>query len=359
MNIFRATICMVAFVGLVGAGQFAQAWHGYPPRGAWVYGSYRPAVGYRTSIGYGRFRGYHAPYRGLWTTRSYGWGGYGNLGFSATTRVRYGGGYRHRIAYRGWFPGYSWHAWHLPVTYSSFYGVGYWPYPYVTPTIYTPVQYPVIYSYPSCSLPTVNYSVGLSARAPSAGSALVGTTRSHLLTAHAVDGRVSQKPVTDEPSGSVPEDVLGAADAIFRAGGYHEAATAYAQLAVRFGPSDLLYGRRFVAQVASKDLEQAAITLASASATGFELGRADLPGSRLVGLGLSDEVVGSLTESLAAYALAKPEEALPLEMVSSWLRLSGDKERSEIFLTRAQQLSSPRLPDDGLADSKTEFVSLE
>lgn len=88
----------------------------------------------------------------------------------------------------------------------------------------------------------------------------------------------------------IPHELLAAADALLQAGGYREAATAYAQLNVRYGSNNEIFTRRFVAQIAAGDIRQAAIVLASAQAAGFPLQPSDLPAGQLAALPGKSEV---------------------------------------------------------------------
>ncbi len=142
-----------------------------------------------------------------------------------------------------------------------------------------------------------------------------------------------------DPSQSVPTDMLNAADAIFAAGGYQQATQAYARLAVRYGVSDDITTRRFVALVAGRDFEQAAVVLQAALAGGAKINAAHLPEHSLRKLyGVSASEVDLHCEFLAKYALQHNREALPLAMVGTWLVLDGQPDRAEAFLHRAADI---------------------
>jgi hypothetical protein len=146
----------------------------------------------------------------------------------------------------------------------------------------------------------------------------------------------------------IPEEILNAADDIFRAGGYREAATAYAQLTVRYGASELLYTRRFLAQVASGDVEQAIVVASTAELSGMQIDRSTLPGGSLSGLGLDEEMIAARKEDLAKHAFQQADDADSLFAVARWLHLAGDDDRAEVFLARARQLMN------ATADTKNE-----
>jgi hypothetical protein len=132
---------------------------------------------------------------------------------------------------------------------------------------------------------------------------------------------------------------------MFRVGGYRHAATAYAQLHVQYGASDLIFGRRFVAQIAGGDFDQAAVVLASADSAGFHIQSLDLPGGDLNSLFDGDgEAVLRATEKLAAHALARTDDAEVMRTIGVWLQLRGDYERSSTFLAMAEQLNAESLP---------------
>ncbi|QDV27482.1 tetratricopeptide repeat protein [Aureliella helgolandensis] len=149
---------------------------------------------------------------------------------------------------------------------------------------------------------------------------------------------LSYRYVAVEKDSPVPAEVLAAADAIFRAGGYREAARAYAEISARYGAEPVLFGRRFVAQVASGDAFQAAVVAGSAALSGVVIRQEDLPADGLLGLGLTDQQIESWTELLSSRALADPDDALSMEAVGRWLDLAGDKPRAELFLARAARL---------------------
>ena len=142
-----------------------------------------------------------------------------------------------------------------------------------------------------------------------------------------------------DPSQVVPTEMLSAADAIFAAGGYQQATQAYARLAVRYGVTDDTTTRRFVALVASRDFEQAAVVLQAALAGGAQIIASHLPDQSLRQLyGVSARDVDLHCEFLAKYALEHHGEALPLAMVGTWLVLDGQPDRAEAFLRRAARI---------------------
>ncbi len=142
----------------------------------------------------------------------------------------------------------------------------------------------------------------------------------------------------------VPESLLKTADEMFALGGYEQAASAYARLAVRFGNHDALAVRRFIALVASGDHASASIVCELAMANGRPLSADALPGGLAQLYGANAAIRKNHIESLAAFALQSSSEALPLQMVASWLELDGQAERAATFKQRADMLSQPTAP---------------
>lgn len=329
---------------------------GYPPFGAWAYGSGTShfATWHRSSWGRWGHGFHHFHPRRVWTTGHYGWGGYGNVSFRVTTR--YGGFVR--PVFRPVYTSYVYPTYVFP-TYTTSCGV--WPvsYPVYDLSCYDDVYfgsptYSVHFgtSYAGTSPQVGGFSQDLASQISAAD---ISTSESLVAT------YVKQAGATGDAQ--IPADLLAAADAIFEAGGYSQAATAYARLNVQFGSSDLIFGRRFVAQIASGDFDQAAVIAASAEAAGFQLSAADLPG------GSTDQLFSqalerreALTERLAAEALVRPSQPEPLQVLGLWLQLAGDMQRAEMFFDMARQLStevglSPEL--ELLPVPQTEFVSIE
>ncbi len=146
----------------------------------------------------------------------------------------------------------------------------------------------------------------------------------------------SAASATDSQLSELPAALLQSADKIFAAGGYQEAASAYARLTLRFGNHDELIARRFLALVASGDCAQAAVVYELAQAQKVALTTELLPGKNLRGL------YGSLAsnrvqhcDTLAAYALSNPNDLSALAMVGTWLTLDGQEARAELFLNTA------------------------
>ncbi len=363
----RSVTIVCGFLCLSAACNTSPAGWGFPTHGAWAYGS--GCGGYGTSY----WGGHHG-----WSTTSYYRTSYRSS--LATTSWGHGLG---RV--RSFYPRTTWYATTLsiPTLRASFY------YPRATvapvycaptyhylPTYYQPTHYwAPTYSWPTCStLP--NYSVNyvnplcLNALPAHTGSSVV-------LAAHATDSsQVGRLVTVDNPAtqlvvNTIPPQLLATADAILQAGGYRQAATAYAQLHVRYGSSNAIFTRRFVAQIASGDFDQAAVVLASAQAAGFQLQPSELPASQLATLlpGRSQEV-DRLTERLAAQALSSNNEREALQLMSAWLGLSGDESRAGLFLAMAERLSNEGQPalagdEQPIAEelpsprSKSEYVSLE
>lgn len=253
---------------------------------------------------------------------------------------------------------------YAPVYYStySYCAPSYYYVPTYYNTYYTPYVAPVIYSnvysgFPSCgvaptarSLPTAAFAVKKPvlnaapfhlARQPIQQPAQPMLQQSLVAPSKPTAGRYVMAQPANTSSGldSAPEELLAAADAILEAGGYRQAAQAYAQIVVKHGNSDRLVTRRFIAQVANGDYEQAAVVVELAVANGNQIDRSDLPkGDLELALGKSDGLIATRIEGLAANALAKSDDAVAMLVVAYWLSLSGDDQRAELFKARAEQM---------------------
>lgn len=293
------------------AGSQASAWHGYPPYGAWVYGS-GPSYVARTRTVY-RAR----------PAFPLGWGRV------YSTRVSYGIHYRPYIRPYYVFPRYTY---------------------YYTPVRVVRPVLPVIVA-PTCVTPTyaVGYSIAANAaKQPASVSYLAaqnGYSSTNSPIAHklqrgliAADTSVSSKLVATNTSiaqKAIPSELLNAADAILEAGGFTAASKAYAELSVRYGSSHVLMGRRFVAQMAAGNLVQAEtiseLARLHAPAVQFSL---DAPLSQFVG----QPVIELRNEQLAKRAFENATDSTTLRSLSHWLYLQGDLERAELFNQRASQI---------------------
>ncbi len=347
---FKLCIALVAAFVLSPASP-VKGGDGFPPFGAWVYGT-----GHLPAAKVTRVRTVYRPHAVGW----HGWGGYGNIGYTASTRVHYAGfhhhfHYRPYVSYRVGYPSY-------------FY---YRPYPIYTFPIYTfPVYSAPIYYAPTCATPTIAVGYGIAGNQSVVNpvSKVSSLASSNPTTSNSVLSPTDLAPATnpadtgfsarlvsinaDSPnaidSGNIPAKTLRVADTILRIGGYREAAQAYARLANKYGDSDLIYGRRFVAQAAAGDVAQAEVVLGMAEAVGFRIRAEDLPDGNLDAFLNAPVLVASITEKLASRALERSEDPLSLKSVATWLNLSGDRERADIFLRRAEQLeqtSSAPKPD--------------
>lgn len=232
-----------------------------------------------------------------------------------------------------------------PATYFSLPAYNYWP---TVPT------WSVGWNAPTCSttsIAPVTYSAGYGV--PAVGTSLANTisardlslqVRNNYVTATPDTGRfVSTSGLATEKrvaaSSEVPAELLQAADAILAAGGYRQAAQAYAQLALQFGNSKQLYSRRFIAQVAGGDYEQAAVIVNLLAVSKIQIDTADLPrGDLRSALGVNDNLIARRSEGLAANALVQPDDPIPLQTIATWLALAGDSARAELFHHRASQL---------------------
>jgi hypothetical protein len=133
----------------------------------------------------------------------------------------------------------------------------------------------------------------------------------------------------------VPKELLSAADAILRVGGYREAAKAYAELSLRYGTTEELLARRFVANVLNHDFRQAEVIAELSELLGFDLDTGSLDGQPLRDFVSTKVRLETLTEKLAELALRDRSNASALRSVATWLRLDDDQERSALFFTAA------------------------
>ena len=345
-NLKRILCCFVLFATT--AVSPANAWHGYGFGGHCLSGGFN-GYGYGFGLNHHSFRpSYYNP----------GWSSYSRASFYSS----YG--------YGGCWPRTSYYATsYAPVYYTNFryYAPTYYA-PSCYSTYYTPYVAPVIYSnvysgFPSCAvtpsvsnLPAAAYAV----KKPVSNSAPIRfasqlVQQSAFAQAPVTQVPVTQVPVTQAPAGryvlaqgangstsaldTAPQELIDAADAILAAGGYRQAAKAYAQIVVKYGNSDRLVTRRFVAQVANGDYEQAAVVIELALANGNRIDRSDLPkGDLQQALGDSTGLIATRSEGLAAIALEKSEDAVPMLTVANWLALSGDDHRAQLFKARVDQM---------------------
>ena len=366
MTLMKRALAAICLIVTLAAANQAEAWHG--PR----------TFSYH---GYGFGTNHHSFRPSIYNP---GWSSYSRASFYSSGL--YGGGLH------GCWPRASYHVSYrfAPVYYSSFY-TNYYPtyyppacyYPTYYNTFYTPVVAPVYYNSFSIGFPTCSVTQPATIVSPvSTYTAQSLVAQRQLAQRQATQTYAVQKPVSSVPfrlasqptqqaanqldfSGryvaadaqssspaavaapvvsnatldSTPAELLAVADSILAAGGYRQAAQAYAQLVVKYGNSDRLVTRRFVAQVANGDYEQAAVVIDLAVANGNQLDRADLPqGDLSLALGQSNDLIAKRIEGLAANALAQSNDAVPMLAVAHWLALSGDDERANLFKARAAQL---------------------
>ncbi len=145
--------------------------------------------------------------------------------------------------------------------------------------------------------------------------------------------------IAPSDTSGVPSALLDSADQIFAAGGYSDAARAYARLAVRFGSSNDLTTRRFVALIASRDCDQAAAVMHAALIGDGRIAAEFLPQRSL------NNFYGPLMrnaelhcEFVAKYAWERRHEALPLIMIGKWLQLDNQFVRAQPFFARAIEM---------------------
>ena len=337
MTSLKKILCCFALIASATLSQ-AQAWHGF---GCNSYGF--------TGHGYGFGLNHHSFSPSIYNP---GWSSYSRASFYSSY------GYRgcwprssYYVSYRSYAPlYYSNYSYYAPACYTP----AYYAPTYYAPVYYTPYVAPVIYSnvysgFPSCSV------------TPAASSSPVSTYAVRKPVSNSVPFRLASQPIqTSQPIQSnsaatgryvlaqaptstldtAPEDLIAAADAILAAGGYRQAAQAYAQIVLKHGNSDRLVTRRFIAQVANGDYEQAAVVVELAAANGNQISQSDVPhGDLNIALGDKSGLVSIRSESLAEKALQNSDDATPMMAVAHWLALSGDNERADLFKARAQQMN--------------------
>ncbi len=358
-------LCLLA---VIACANQADAWHG---PGGFHYGGYGFGTNhhsFRPSIYNPGWSSYsRASFYGGYGYSSYAFSGYGYGGIGCWPRASY------HVGYRSYVP--QVYTSYLPAAYYN----SYYPPAYSYPTFYnsyvTPAVTPVIYStysigFPTCSVTQpVNSGVALTTYAvkkpvtsvvplrlasqpvqsplrpsnPTDFSGRFVATDSlnpdSLASKTTVTSDAAPRPVSSATLDSAPRELLAAADAILAAGGYRQAAQAYAQLVVKYGNSDRMVTRRFIAQVANGDFDQAAVVVELAIANGNQIDRADLPqGDLALALGGQSSLISQRVEGLAANALAQADDAVPMLAVAHWLVLSGEDEKANLFKARAEQM---------------------
>jgi hypothetical protein len=335
----RFLVLMAALIAFLLPPTHAAA-DGFPPLGAWAYGS---------------GSSFHSHYRSRYRTSFY------RSSYWPSSRVSYalsGPLVRHHGFYRGYSSMHvSYYA--PPIPYFSYYpAYNFAPYAYY-PTCYPNYSIPVIV--PQVMAPQVIVPTFMptcldlpSSTVPSFSSQLFLSSSSQPSSASTTQF-VSTVPSTAE---AIPSELLAAADSILRSGGYREAAIAYARLTVHFGSSDALLTRRFIAQVASGDFAQAGVIAASAELAGFRLDRSSLPNGSLIGLGLAVSLIDQTNEALAAQAFRQSDPET-LVTLGTWLHLAGDEQKSQLFLAGAAQIAGEISQETSDLESKTELVSID
>ncbi len=354
----RLLLGCVALIAVAFSTSEARAWHGHHHRGFGGYPFGYNVGGYNVGV-------YNVGFGGIGYSRfaysSYGFGGwpYRSYYSSYYAPISIGYSYRPSVFYRHCWPSISYSTYYAPTYYVPTYTVP--VYSTFYPTCYaTPVDSGATFTSFAATEPQQNSTLRNSALRNStlASSTQFASTQSYSSLkpplAAASNGIAGQSATTRYVAArstpvqtvsttiaqdAIPTDLLQSADAILAAGGYREAAQAYAQLFVRYGASDRLNLRRFIAQVASGDYEQAAVIVDLAMASGSDLQNVPLPAATLeAALGASTSLIAQRTEGLAANALHQPNDAVPMAAVATWLTLSGDLERAELFTHRANQL---------------------
>lgn len=358
MSGLKKILCCVALLATLTASP-AFAWHGHGGHG---FGGH---YGHGYSHGFGGYG-----------VGGYGFGGYGftghnygfglnhhsfrpsiyNPGWSSYSRASFYGSYGYGLGYGGWGYGVNYGGlWpRTSFYYRSYAPVYYTNYSYYTPTYYVPTYYvptctstyitPVIYSsgysgFTSCATtPTVNAPTSYTVSKP-VTSGIPLRLASQPIQSTAAGGRFVAAQASNAALDTAPEELISAADAILAAGGYRQAAQAYAQIVVKYGNSDRLVTRRFIAQVANGDLEQAGVVVDLAIANGNQINMGDVPQADLrTALGDTKGLIAIRSESLAASALQKSDDPTQMLTLAHWLALSGDTERADLFKARAEQM---------------------
>lgn len=308
----KLTFNLVVAIALL--SNIANAWHN-DFCGGYGNGVYRPSFSYSCNYRPACYSSYAS---------SWGLGGFGVRSYSSyysSYSYPFAGCYSYR------YPTYN-------VSFApTYYYRSYTPYYYVPRCTYrvpvvvpTPVYYSSSFFYPTCSTTT-----------PTSFSTSIP---------FAVTKSRATAPIQVQNPAGVPDQLLSAADSILLAGGYKEAARAYAQLASRYGNEEKLVTRRFVAQIASGDYHQAEVILALANANQQSLNMTELPGGSLARALGGEANQTRVTEALAENALQQTGDSLAMQTVSTWLTLGGDVKRAELFASHVKQLENQDLPTE-------------
>lgn len=312
---------------LVTVGQAEAHGYGFPPFGAWAYGT-----GYRVA-GYpyvARSRTVYRPYHGS---------------YRSVSRVRYAPYAYHPYTYRSLY--------YRPYTVYPRYYRTYYVAP-VTPVIhYTPVIRSFYYTpiTPLCTNQPVQASPQYTVMAPSPAPAPAQQASPVLL--------VSQQNQATPTNSAAPPQFIEIVDQMVQAGGYREAAKAYAELSVRFGSTDELLTRRYVALVLNGDYGQAEVLVELSQVLGKPIALSRLP-NNLRDFANAAHVNGAL-EGLAERAL-KDRDPTALRSVAHWLQLCGEEQRSQLFFqasSAAPQDASRERIESNIRDENVGFVSLQ
>lgn len=357
MGIPRLTVsCLVLVLWFVGPLRNVDA-NGYPPFGAWAYGTDSPSVNVISTRTV--FHASHYRTVGVW----------GSYGLASPVYFRsahvdhpYAHALLHKHAYYSRWYATPWNAyvatWPRIVYPAHFYYVAPVTYYKVVPSICCPspvcgvsndplaptlsVSHPSL----SSSSATLSGAAGNSISSPSIAPAqfldtsFTAQSSEHLLAQISLSVSESDGQGLSTHRDDVPAELVAAADSILKAGGYEEAATAYARLAVRYGASPQLLTRRFLARVLSRDFDQAEVIASLASFSDFPLTAESLHPEGLHGFIDSSVVLAAATEAFAARVLTRTNDPIALRAMATWMQLLADQSRANMFFAAANQIEN-------------------
>lgn len=331
--------------------------NGWPPYGAWAYGSGIAAPGvaryrsvYRTGFRGNSYASVRASYRA-----------FGSVGWSPNYS-------RYRVVTRRYSPVFYTPIHYFPRYYSVVYpaySAYYSCFPRVVPIAYPTFHYSTFrYSYSPLLIGYGSYPCLTMTAQPISVNFANQPPRSSRLTPSLAGQTNASKPqlVAPSPSASkqVPQKLLAAADAIFQAGGFRQAAVAYAQLSVRYDSTPELMTRRFACHVLNQDFGQAEVVVSLSEAMGISMSADFLGQDNLNSIAAAD--MRRYSELLAQRALQKTQDSAALLSVGNWLALGNQPERAQLFIAASKKLISspdtnPVAPADDVVKTPNHYVA--
>ena len=248
---------------------------------------------------------------------------------------------------------------------------------FVLHTTFAPVS-PVIYTSPIIQGYYVPFSFGPTCSTLNVGSASFLARANTLLEnsqTTQVDSpllpRSSTKLVSTglgskDENNPTRDKLIELVDQMVAAGGYAQAAKAYAEISVKFGTTSELLTRRYVALILNGDFGQAEVLVQLSQALDQPINADKIPVSNVYQFLNAPLVIEARSEELAERAYRNQQDPIALLSVSQWLGLCGDLRRSELFAKRARVLQSKigdaqdrQLPRDIASDRSNTLVSTQ